>query len=176
MNVMSPFKRSLPPGTGILMPEAPERDPIGGFSWWQVEQHADYSAGIATVADSLSEFIDQAIARYELTPSYVLALGFSQGGALLSVLMQRQPERFRKVGLLASFVVKQPNVTFQTAVRPQVFIAHGTEDQIVSIAKARKGAEYLESLNFNVRMVEDPVGHKVGSLGMQALKEWLQTE
>jgi phospholipase/carboxylesterase len=54
-----------------------------------------------------------------------------------------------------------------------VFIAHGTQDEVIAIERARKGAEYLRQLGLEVTFVEDSVGHKVGIQGTRELKRWM---
>jgi predicted esterase len=58
--------------------------------------------------------------------------------------------------------------------RPEVFVAHGDADEVLSVDKARKGVERLTSFGLKVTYIEEPgIGHKLGIQGMRGLKEWL---
>lgn len=181
-DLMWPFAHSCPRGCSFVAPQADLPDAVlphapQGLSWWLVDSqnlHADAQAA----AKKLADFIDEFLERYELQPRRIIALGFSQGGALLSILLQRDPWRFDAAALLASFVIeladgRQARDGRQPTTRPPLFMAHGLRDETVPIERARSGAEYLRALGHTVTMVEDDVGHKVGTAGMRELKAWL---
>ena len=168
---ISIFKNSVPKSWNIICPQAKLVDPHGSFSWWVVDEYRDYTEDIDAAARELKDFIESSIQVYALEGP-VYALGFSQGAALLAVILQKYPQLFSGLALLSGFV---PQVEVAPGTKfPDVFIAHGTEDQVVSISKAKAGAIYLEGLGANVKMLSDQVGHKVGRLGMRELKEWFQ--
>jgi predicted esterase len=80
--------------------------------------------------------------------------------------------RLDGLGILAGFV---SNIGEQRLIQghPDVFVAHGTADEVLSVEKARKGVERLRSYGLPVTYVEEEgVGHKLGIQGMRALKEW----
>ncbi len=171
MDVMWAFKRCIPEGCTIIAPEAPIHDPIGGFSWWLVKPDFD-KADAVEASRALLTFIDKSLSYYSLAPKKVIAIGFSQGGAVLSLALQRAPDRFNGVGLLASFAIKDP-MGFADVVRPSIFIGHGTKDEVVPIDKANRGADYLRENGCPVVVSTDEVGHKLGSNSMRALKDWI---
>lgn len=172
-DVMWTFRRCLPEGSNIIAPQAFLNDAIGGYSWWSVNPTSPGldDAAVDAAAAKLREFIERSIEFYKLSPSKIFALGFSQGAGLLSIMLQRDPAFFSGAALLAGFVVKQP----ETARKPstKVFIGHGSEDEVVPIDKARRGAEFLKGRGFDVAYTEDPVGHKVGAAAVRELKSWL---
>jgi predicted esterase len=76
---------------------------------------------------------------------------------------------FDGLGLLAGFIVLPDSVSNP----PEVFVAHGTLDETVSVEKARHGVNHLKSMGLVVEYIEEPVGHKVGIEGTRALKQWM---
>ncbi|WKZ56651.1 MAG: hypothetical protein QY326_07945 [Bdellovibrionota bacterium] len=169
VDVMWTFRRVIPEHAHIIAVEAPIPDPLGGFSWWL----ADDPEWRNVATDSLNmlvHFIEEAEALYGIRPRYRVALGFSQGGGLLSLLLEKGDPPLSALGLLASFVIEGHKYS---GPHPPVFIAHGTQDEAVRIERARAGAAFLRSQGFAVTMVEDAVGHKVGSSAMRLLKGWL---
>jgi len=172
-DVMWTFKRCIPESYNIISFQAPEHDPIGGYSWWQVAGGEKILDSLPA-ADKLIASIHSAIKHYKLSPKFLIALGFSQGAVILSVILQKSPEIFSSVGLLAGLVVEiEENSVRNSKSLPQIFFAHGINDEVIPVAKAKKGQSYLKKLGFNTTLVEDSVGHKVGTEGMRELKEFL---
>lgn len=172
--VMGIFKRSIPEHWNILAPQAPLSDPIGGYSWWPFDIREGFVAAADGAASMVFSFIESAIEHYGLAPSILTAIGFSQGGALLSIAIQREPERFNGVGFLASFVVKNRDLDLGARKLPSVFIGHGRKDETVPIQLAEEGRRHLEEKGYAVTFVDDPVGHKIGPSAMRALGSWMR--
>lgn len=172
-DVMSPFKRCIPAGVNTIALQAPVEDQLGGFSWWRVDSQDKLSAQ-ETAYLKIVKFIEGANLFYSLNPSRILALGFSQGAGLLSLIIQLKPQLLHGAALLAGFVIKR-NISMQARERwpTKLFVAHGTRDAIIPLQDALDGVSYLKHLGFNLSFVEDEVGHKVGVKGMQALKQFI---
>lgn len=174
--VMWAFRRTLPPEINIIAPEAFLPDPVGGMSWWNVtsgQRHSQADLDLAT--GKLNDFISGAEEYYGLKPSKRIAIGFSQGAGLLSVVTQTT-DTLSAVALLAGFVITLSEELSVARARIPVFMANGTQDDIVPVQKARDGAEYLKALGYPVTYVEEDAGHKVGIKGMRELKEWLSLQ
>ncbi|MDZ4784875.1 MAG: hypothetical protein SGJ02_02250 [bacterium] len=170
-DVMWTFRRCIPEEFSIIAPQAPISDPIGGHSWWPVTE--GYSKHQAINAQELlMNFIISSVDFYMLEPRLIIALGFSQGGALLSMLSQSNPASFSGIAILAGFVIKMDSV-INTLHKPQIFMAHGLNDEVVPLTKSTDGKLYLEQNGYNVTYVTDNVSHKIGIQGMKSLKEWI---
>lgn len=167
---MSIFKSAFPVGCNFLMPEAPLADPKGGFSWWLDKEYKNYDQ--ASIA--LFDFLTFAIKQHDLRPDKVIACGFSQGGAVLSWLSQREPELFTGIALIASFYLLDESTT--PSVYPEFFITHGTQDEIVSVSRALDVVFYLVNKGVIVQFVSDLTGHKIGRNGMKAFKFWAKEQ
>jgi phospholipase/carboxylesterase len=174
-DVMWLFERALPKEATILSFQAPQIDPIGGFSWWDIATPGSSlrfaPTACALVADSFSRFLK----HFRLSPQKTIALGFSQGAALLSVGAQLGTLPFDGFGLLAGFVVPvdQTEAKGGSEVRKvPVLIAHGTKDEVVPVEKAQEGRDALLAQGFPVTYVEDEVGHKVGVGAIRELTGW----
>lgn len=171
VQVMWTFRRTLPEQVHVFSMQAPIVDPIGGFSWWDKSVGADYKGQTKTSLTLLEKFIRSAPAYYGITPSQSAALGFSQGAAMLSLIIQHDPALFSAVGLLSGLVIQHDTASHLQL--PAIFIAHGTLDQTVPFDRAEAGVEFLRSRGADVTFHQEEVGHKVGSSGMRALREWL---
>lgn len=180
LGVMAPFYRLPPDDWHRIAVQAPLADPLGGFSWWEMQEPTESDRRAAQIENArslLAGFLIEAIRWYQIRPSWICLLGFSQGGAVASLLLHDPQLPLHAAGLLASFALTpgehQPR---GAAAGRSVFIAHGTEDQAVPIEKARQGAIMLRESGAALTFIEDPVGHKVGSAGMRALKRWLEMQ
>jgi len=175
-DLMWTFARPLRERFGIVAPQAAQPDPLGGYSWWQVAPRLEGLESALSSVQSFLEFLAEFEKIHNLKPALRLALGFSQGAGLLSLVMQAQPDLFAGIGLLAGFVIEHPARAFDGQSRiilPEIFMAHGNQDSIIPLERALKSKDLLESWGCEVAFYQDSVGHKVGTTGMRALKEWL---
>ncbi|MCB0346642.1 MAG: hypothetical protein KDD66_16120 [Bdellovibrionales bacterium] len=193
--VMWPFSRAFREHKLIAVsPEAFCDDPVGGKSWWLVEEWKGDEAWdegprkptrpeqLNLALDKLEFFISSLPDLYPIDPERVFAFGFSQGAAMVSTLSLRKPSMFKGVALLAGFI---PRVVFdqrevfvsadirsgQTSL-PKYFMASGTQDATIPIVKAQRGRDGLRSLGAEVTYCTEDVGHKVGASCMRGLKDW----
>ncbi len=167
-----------------VAPQAPLEDPIGGFSWWSLVHSADAESPSPTATsyqdlsdplERLERFIEALPELYGADLNELYAVGFSQGAAMISTLCLRRPELFRGVALLCGFI---PRAVLEQAksqpplALPDFFIAHGTEDKVVTVQKAEQARDALESLGSRVTYHTDAVAHKMGAAGIRALGDW----
>ncbi|MEZ4754712.1 MAG: hypothetical protein R3A13_10470 [Bdellovibrionota bacterium] len=172
---MSPFRRCIPEEFNVIQMQAPFSDEIGGWSWWKITKSSQENLSMALEASEiLEDFIRQSIEFFSLQPSKLIGLGFSQGGIVLSLLTQSNPELFQKVALLASRAFKHPQSKLtRTGSKLEVLAAHGTQDTAVTINDLKESLEIYKTVGINPKIVTDEVTHKVGSSGMRELKNWL---
>lgn len=166
------FERSVPASAAVVSFQAFLPDPLGGFSWWDMESIEDRALAIRRAAGKVSFAVERFTELFELTPRKLYGIGFSQGSVLLSAAILTGALRLDGLAILAGFVPK-PDDSVRLLGLPDVFLAHGTQDEVVRVDRARSAVEYLRSLRLSVTYVEDDVGHKVGVQGTRALKEWL---
>ncbi|MFM8425909.1 MAG: alpha/beta hydrolase, partial [Chloroflexota bacterium] len=103
------------------------------------------------------------------------AIGFSQGAAMVNVLGMLYPKRVRKMGVLAGFVPSGLDefVSQRVLAGKHIFVAHGTQDEMVPIDRARASMQLLEQAGASITYCEDEVGHKLSSNCLRALEEYL---
>ena len=174
-DVMWTFGRIIGEHCNLIAPQAPHAETVAesnaqGFSWWLLREVGNRLDQVQASADSLSNFILEAEDAYNLNPSKRIGFGFSQGAALLSLLIQEKPELFNSVALLAGFVVQ--STPLESARKAEVFMAHGTKDAIVDIKLSQKGVDFLQQSGFNVEYHTEEIGHKIGAKSMRELSTW----
>jgi phospholipase/carboxylesterase len=101
-------------------------------------------------------------------------MGFSQGGAMSSLLAFLYPQRIRKAGILAGFVPSglEELVSQRPLEGKPFFVAHGRKDETVPVDRARTSIEILEQAGAQVTYCEDEVGHKVSVTCLRSLKKF----
>jgi phospholipase/carboxylesterase len=103
-------------------------------------------------------------------------IGFSQGAALAYTMASMYPERIASLVGLSGFL---PDGS-AAWLRPDrlkglpVFIAHGTEDDMVPVKRARMSVDLLEKAGAIVTYCEDNVGHKLSVKCFHGLEAFYQ--
>lgn len=173
--VMWAFDRTLPERANVVSFEAFLPDALGGFSWWDMASEKPLEPEIERARDRLHFAIERYIELFSLHPSSTIGIGFSQGSVLLSAAILTGVLQLDGLGILAGFVSRLGEPSLIRG-RPEIFVAHGTADEVLSIEKARKGVNRLRSAGLKVTFIEEEgVGHKLGIQGMRGLKEWVNS-
>lgn len=165
--VMWAFGSALPQKALLISPRAPYqvRPPHTGYSWTP--------PSVTTGRPWVDDYRPAADALWELlTPEHFPAadwnhlsvVGFSQGTGLAYTLAMLYPSRLEKVAILAGFLPKGADALLRN--RPlqgkPIFIAHGTEDEMLPVEVARQSATLLQESGAQVTYCEDKVGHRLG--------------
>jgi phospholipase/carboxylesterase len=176
-NSMWVFARDLPAHYWIVAPRAPNIAEQGGYSWRpaQFENMNQLSFDqLRSAAEALIRLVDEYSESAGLDANTFDVMGFSQGGAMSSLLAFLYPQRIRKVGILAGFVPSGLDglVSQRPLEGKPIFVAHGTKDQMVTIDHARASIDILEQAGAKVTYCEDEVGHKLSIKCLHALKKF----
>jgi len=171
------FGRDMPPYYWVIAPRAPYRGEPGGYSWRpaQFENMDQLSLDqLRDSAEALIHLVDEYSTSVEIDSSLFDVMGFSQGGAMSSLLAFLYPQRIRKVGILAGFVPGglEELVSQRPLEGKPFFVAHGTKDETVPVHRARASIEILEQAGAQVTYCEDEVGHKVSVICLRSLKQF----
>jgi phospholipase/carboxylesterase len=176
-NSMWVFGRDMPEQYWIVAPRALYAGHPDGYSWRppQYENLNQLSLDqLRESADALIHLVDDYSASAELDAGNFDVMGFSQGGAMSSVLAFLYPQRIRKAGILAGFVPSglESLVLRRPLEGKPFFVAHGTKDETVPIDLAHASVAILEQAGAQVTYCEDEVGHKVSIPCLRGLKKF----
>jgi phospholipase/carboxylesterase len=178
-NSMWVFTRGLSSDYWIIAPRAPHTSEPSGFSWrpLHVETFGKPSfEELLPSAEALIRLIDEYSASVKVDASQFDLMGFSQGAAMVNVLGMLHPNRVRRMGVLAGFVPSglDDYITKKTLAGKNVFVAHGTKDEMVTVERAQDSIRLLEQAGAQVTYCEDEVGHKLSANCLRALERYLQ--
>ncbi len=178
-NSMWLFARKISPIYWIIAPRAPHPADPSGFSWRRLDP-ASFGfptlKALAPAADGLIRLIDAYAASVGVDATQFDAAGFSQGGAMVNTLGFLHPSRIRKMAVLAGFVPDgAEGLALQKPLAGKnIFVAHGSQDQVIPLDRARASLALLEQAGAQVAYCEDEVGHKLGSICLRGLERYLQ--
>lgn len=177
-NSMWIFAKRLSPAYWMIAPRAPHAAEPSGFSWRDMKNAAfgwPTLESLSPAANGLLQLIDNYAASVGVDATQFDVMGFSQGAAMVNLMGMLHPNRVRKMAALAGFV--PPGVEELVHKKPltgkRVFVAHGTQDQMIPLDRAHASLALLEQAGAHVTYYEDQVGHKMGAAGMRALEEYM---
>jgi phospholipase/carboxylesterase len=186
-NSMWVFTRGLPPDFWIIAPRAPHPTEPSGFSWRPLQPGTLRLAqggawgrpsfeDLKPSAGALMKLIDEYSASVKVEAGQFDAMGFSQGAAMVNVLGMLHPNRVRKMGVLAGFVPSglDGHIMQRPLAGKNIFVAHGTKDEMVTVERARESISLLEQAGAEITYCEDEVGHKLSANCLRALELYLQ--
>ena len=177
-NSMWVFTRGLSPDYWIIAPRAPHNADKSGYSWRPLQPGTWGMPSLEQLypaAEGLIRLVDEYQAATGVDASTFDVMGFSQGGAMTAVLGMTFPQRIRKMGILAGFVPAglDRQIANRALQGKDIFVAHGTRDELVSIERARTSIGLLEQAGANIVYCEDEVGHKLSANCLRALEAYL---
>jgi phospholipase/carboxylesterase len=169
----------------FILPHAPYRPVTINNSYSMRAWYDLYGleAGSPQDADSIratqrqiEALIEGETARGMIADRIVLA-GFSQGGAIALHTALRHPQRLAGVmGLSTYLPLKDSLATEASAANGElpVFLAHGTYDNVISLALAEASAGFIRELGYPVTWHEYPMAHSVCMEEIKDIRDFLQ--
>ena len=166
----------------FVFPHAPVR-PVtinGGAemrAWYDIDPRAPMSGteDIARSAAQVQALVDAEAAR-GTPPERIVLAGFSQGGVIALHMGTRASQPFAGIMALSTYVHDAEGlaaeVTF-TSVDTPIFMAHGSMDPMIPIARAVTSREALEALNYRVEWRQYGMGHQVCAEELSDIGRWL---
>jgi phospholipase/carboxylesterase len=166
----------------IISPQAPIETPIGpqavGYAWYGASAGGVPDVeGMLTSLTVLQLFVDDCFKRYDLDPTRLAVLGFSQGGVMAYSLALTNPQRFAGLAALSTWLPREltPRLEISAAVQSlPTLIQHGTQDPQIEIARARDSVARLRDLKVPLIFQEYEMGHEISPRGLDVLSAWLE--
>jgi phospholipase/carboxylesterase len=169
-------------GALVLCPQGPLAFQIGqgmlGFGWAMPPGQGAVGGldEYERAADAVRAFLDSAQQRYPIERRKVVLLGFSQGGVVAYLLALREPQRFAGLIALSSWlpgpldqaIPQQPEHENFPA-----FVAHGTEDPMIPVARGQESRELLRKRGVSAVYREYEMGHEIRPETLRDLVTWL---
>lgn len=181
MSDLFSFAQELPEKYFVISVQAPYAMQPYGFAWyainfdatngkWSDHEQAEKSR------DLIAGFIDEACNGYGLNTKKVNLMGFSQGSILSYAVALSYPDKAVNVIALSGYIntdIIKDNYTTADHSGLAVYASHGSADQVIPVAWARKTPEVLNALEIEHEYQEFPVGHGVAPQNFYSMLQWL---
>jgi phospholipase/carboxylesterase len=133
-------------------------------------------AGLRESFASVHALLEREVAR-GMPASRIVLAGFSQGSAITLGAGLRYPQRLAGLAGLSGYLPLADRLAAErhpaNADTP-LFLAHGTRDAIVAVARGHASRDQLLALGHTVQWQEYPMEHSVCLEEIQALQQWLR--
>ena len=172
------------PGVRFVFPHAPMR-PVtinGGYvmrAWYDIRDDGgvrrEDSAGVRASQKAVEALIAREKERGVPAAAIVLA-GFSQGGAMALHTALRHTERLAGVMALSCSLPLSDTLAGEAAPANRdvsIFMAHGTHDPMIPMARALRAREVLTGLGYRLEWHEYPMPHSVCVEEIAHVGAWL---
>ncbi|MBC7747559.1 MAG: dienelactone hydrolase family protein [Methylotenera sp.] len=175
------FADELPDEYYIISARAPYEMQYGSYAWYDINFDADQNKfsdhDQAKVSrDLIAGFIDELIQTYPIDPEKVTLIGFSQGSILSYAVALSYPEKAQKVVAMSGYLnleIVSDDYLKNNFNNLKIFASHGTSDQVIPVAWAKKTPAILENLGIDITYKEYPIGHGVAPQNFYDFKSWL---
>jgi phospholipase/carboxylesterase len=173
------------PGVRFVFPHAPRR-PVtinAGMvmrAWYDVRgldgARREDEPGVRDAQQRIEALVAREKARGIPAARIVLA-GFSQGGAMALHTGLRHPERLAGLLALSCYLPLADRLAAEASPAGHdvpIFMAHGTDDPLIPLARARHARDVLAGLGYRVDWREYPMPHAVCPDEIRDLAAWLR--
>jgi phospholipase/carboxylesterase len=134
------------------------------------------AAGIHESQAYIESLIDKEVARGIPSNRIVLA-GFSQGGAVALQTALRHKQALAGVLALSTYLPLKASLEKEKTKINQhipIFMAHGTFDNVISLATNRASFEVLQAQHYSIEWHEYPMAHSVNQDEIDDIRAFLR--
>lgn len=175
------FADRLPGNFLVISARAPLTIGPDSYAWFQI----DYSTGKRVInypqaeksRVQLLKFLEQLQTEHPYDEKQVYLCGFSQGGIMSYSLALTRPELVKGIAILSGRLldeVKALVATDEQVKHLKIFMAHGTQDNVIGLEHARNALSFLKSKKLQPSYKEYPLGHGINNEVLTDLLNWLK--
>lgn len=147
---------------------------LGGKS--AQEKNTQDETGIRESQAYVDSLIAQEISR-GIAPNKIGLAGFSQGGAIALHTALRQQQGLAGVLALSTYLPLQPLLAVEKTAANQhtpIFMAHGSHDEVISLAICQRSVEALQAQNYVIDFHEYSMAHSVCMEEIDDIRQFLR--
>ena len=173
------WQRFLPDAI-FLCPNAPEVCTVNpqGYQWFDstIEKEEVILEKSLMAEEKLNTFLDQVFDNFQLEPTNLALVGFSQGCIVSIQVVLKKKEQINCIIWYSGKVINQKHLSNNINSKPKIFLMHGANDTIVPPTHLLEAKEYLNKcgLKIKIKLLKN-CDHKIpvegSSLGLGSLKK-----
>jgi len=173
------WQRFLPDAI-FLCPNGPEICTVNpkGYQWFDLttEKEEIILEKSLVAEEKLNTFLNQVFNNFQLEPSNLALVGFSQGSMMCIQVGLKKKEQINCLIGYSGKVINQKHLSDNINSKPKMFLMHGANDTIVSPTHILEAKEYLKKNGINTKIkIFKNCEHKIpiegSSLGLAFLKK-----
>ena len=163
---------TVAPGAAVISPRGNVLESGAPRFFHRLAEGVFDPAEVRSRGEELARFVRAAVARYDLDPAQVFALGYSNGANIASTVMLIDPEIILAAILLRPMLVFEPGDRVDLTGK-EVLISAGRVDPIVPVASVEKLIGLLEERGAGVTVKWQLGGHNLVPSEIKDASEWL---
>ena len=173
------WRRFLPDAI-FLCPNAPEICTVNpqGYQWFDLtsEEEEVILEKSLMAEEKLNTFLDQVFDNFQLEPTNLALVGFSQGCMVSIQVGLKKKEQINCIIGYSGKVINQKHLSNNINSKPKIFLMHGENDIIVPPTHLLEAKEYLNKCGLKIKTkLFKNCDHKIpvegSSLGLGFLKK-----
>ena len=173
------WQRFLPDAI-FLCPNAPEVCTVNpqGYQWFDLtsEKEEVILEKSLMAEEKLNTFLDQVFDNFQLEPTNLALVGFSQGCMVSIQVGLKKKEQINCIIGYSGKVINQKHLSNNINSKPKIFLMHGANDTIVPPTYLLEAKEYLNKCGLKIKIkLFKNCDHKIpvegSSLGLGFLKK-----
>lgn len=177
-----PLVQTFPGELAAVSFRAPE--PLGpGYTWYEFEldrgdlhTSQPVESDFRSSLDLVTESVSNALEVYDLDPSRLGLLGFSQGAIMSFALLLEAPDRYAWcAGLHGYLAASHADLAPAGVEHKPVFVAAGRYDDVIPPERARRAADRFREIGASVTFRTYDAGHGVGRDELSDLASWVRS-
>ena len=173
------WRRFLPDAI-FLCPNAPEICTVNpqGYQWFDLtsEEEEVILEKSLMAEEKLNTFLDQVFDNFQLEPTNLALVGFSQGCMMSIQVGLKKKEQINCIIGYSGKVINQKHLSNNINSKPKIFLMHGANDTIVPPTHLLEAKDYLNKCGLKIKTkLFKNCDHKIpvegSSLGLGFLKK-----
>ena len=154
-NDLFSFADYLHPDFLVISLRAPLNLPMMGHAWYSIhfdDEQGKWSDDDEAIAsrEQVLAFLESLQHDHPYDPTQVHLLGFSQGAILSYSLALTYPNRFASIVALSGYLNEKITTIPKEGKIPQIYVGHGTQDEVVPYQWDKQGVERLRQEGIDV--------------------------
>ena len=148
------WQRFLPDAI-FLCPNAPEACSVSphGYQWFDLtsEKEEVILEKSLIAEEKLNTFLDQVFDNFQLEPTNLALVGFSQGCMMSIQVGLKKKEQINCIIGYSGKVINQKHLSNNINSKPKIFLMHGANDTIVPPTHLLEAKEYLNKCGLKIK-------------------------
>lgn len=182
-NDLFSFADKLPGNYLIISTRAPYAIGPNSYAWYEV----DFSTGAPVInkekaeksRNTIIQFIDELKTKHPFDDKQVYLCGFSQGAIMAYSVGLTRPDKIKGIAIMSGRLLEEVKPLIKPSdqlKQLQMFISHGTQDNVLGIHYAKESVAYLKGLGINPIFKEYSEGHGINNDMLNDLIYWLKSK